>query len=41
MKRDAQAALYDDLRAEANLTANLVILAIYRAVEAVKGCVAR
>ena len=41
VKRDAQAALYDDLRAEANLTANLVILAIYRAVEAVKGCVAR
>jgi IS605 OrfB family transposase len=41
VKRDAQAALYDDLRAETDLTSNLVILAIYRAVEAVKGCVER
>lgn len=40
-KRQAQSAMYDELRAETNLTANLVILAIYRAVEAVKGCVER
>jgi putative transposase len=41
-KRDAQAALYDELRDATNdLHANLVIGAIYRAVEAVKGCVER
>jgi putative transposase len=41
-KRAAQAALYDKLREETdNLHANLVIGAIYRAVEAVKGCVER
>lgn len=40
-KRKAQAALYDELRDNTDLTANLVIGAIYRAVEAVKGCVER
>src|SRR5699024_2868292 len=40
-KRTAQNALYDELREETDLTANLVSGAIYRAVEAVKGCVER
>lgn len=40
-KRTAQSALYDELREATDLTANLVIGAIYRAVEAVKGCVER
>jgi putative transposase len=41
-KRAAQAALYDDLREETDeLHANLVIGAIYRAVEVVKSCVER
>ncbi len=37
----ARDALYDDLRAETDLTANLVQEAIRRAVHAVKGCVER
>jgi len=37
----ARDALYDDLRAETDLTANLVQEAIRRAVQAVKGCVER
>ena len=37
----ARDALYDDLRAETNLTANLVQEAIRRAVQATKGCVER
>lgn len=40
-KCTAQAALYDELRENTDLTANLVTGAIYRAVEAVKGCVER
>lgn len=40
-KCTAQAALYDELRENTDLTASLVIGAIYRAVEAVKGCVER
>ena len=37
----ARAALYDELRAETDLTANLVQEAIRRAVQATKGCVER
>ncbi len=40
-KAKAERALYADLKAETDLTANLVQKAIRRAVEAVKGCVER
>ena len=40
-KATAEQALYDDLKAETDLTANLVQKAIRRAVEATKGCVER
>ena len=40
-KAKAERALYADLKAETDLTANLVQKAIRRAVEAVKGCVDR